>query len=74
MQLRPKRTLLLVDSENNHNLIAPHADELLDTPDASSGEFRKKNHAIDVVILEELYVGTHLGDLSWLFVSPLLGT
>jgi hypothetical protein len=56
-------TLLLVNSEDNDDLIAADSDELLNTSDTSSGQFGEKDHAIDVVVFEELYVGTHFCDL-----------
>jgi hypothetical protein len=57
------RTFLLVYSEDNDDLVAPNPDQLLDTPDTTSREFGKQNHAVDVVVLEELDVGSHIGDL-----------
>ena len=42
-------TLLLVDPENNHDLIASDADELLDTSDTPTGQFAEQDHAVDVV-------------------------
>lgn len=56
-------TFLLVNSEDNDDLIAPNSDELLDTSDTSSGQFGEEDHAIDVVVFEELHVGTHFRDL-----------
>ena len=58
-----QRTLLLVHTEDNHDLVAPDADELLDTPDTTARELGEEDHAVDVVVLEELHVRTHLGDL-----------
>lgn len=57
-------TLLLVDTKHHHNLVTTDSDKLLDTSNTSSGKFRKKNHAVDVVVLQQLNVSTHLGDLS----------
>ena len=56
--------LFLVDTEYDGHLIAPYPDELLDTADASPGQLREQNHAINVVILEQFNVGTHLSDLA----------
>lgn len=57
-------TLLFVHTEHHDNLIATNSDELLDTSDTSSRQLREQNHAVDVVILQELNIGTHLGDLE----------
>lgn len=67
-EARARHTLLLVDTEDDHDLVAPHADELLDTADTSSGQLGEENHAVDVIVLEELDVSTHLGDLPRLHV------
>jgi hypothetical protein len=56
-------TLLFVHTEHHNNLVATNSDELLDTSDTSSRQLREQNHAVDVVILQELNIGTHLGDL-----------
>ena len=57
-------TLLLVHTQNNHDLVSPHADESLDTTDTSSRKLGEQDHAVDVVVLEELDVCAHLGDLE----------
>lgn len=56
-------TLLFVDPQYDHNFVPPHSDELLDTPDTSAGQFAEQDHAVDVVVFEELDVCAHLGDL-----------
>jgi hypothetical protein len=55
--------LLLVDTQHYHNLVAAHTNELLDGTDTSAGKFGEQNHAVDVVVLQQLDVGAHLGDL-----------
>jgi len=57
------RTLLLVDTQHDDDLVAANANKLLDRADASPGQLGKQNHAVDVIILEELDVGSHVGDL-----------
>jgi hypothetical protein len=59
-----RQTLLLIDTEHNNDLVAADANELLDTANTTPRELRKKNHAVDIIILEELDVGTHVGDLA----------
>ena len=56
-------TLLLVDSQNYHNFVAPNSDELLNTSDTTSREFGEQNHAINVVVLKKFDVCAHFGDL-----------
>lgn len=46
------RTLLLVDTEDDDDLVPADPDELLDAPDAAARELREQNHALDIVILE----------------------
>ena len=43
-------TLLFVDSEHDDDLVAAHANELLDGSDAPSGQLREQDHAVDVVV------------------------
>lgn len=56
-------TFLLVDTENDDDFVATDSNKLLDTSDAPSGKFRKQDHSVDVVVLEQLNVSTHIGDL-----------
>lgn len=58
-------TLLLVDTENDDDLVATNTDQLLDGTNTSSGKLREQDHAVDVVVLEKLDVGAHIGDLIW---------
>lgn len=55
-------TFLFVDSDDNDALVAADADELVDGADASTGQLAQKDHALDVVVLQEADVGPHLGD------------
>jgi len=57
-------TLLLVHSENNHNLISTDSDKFLNTSDTTSGKFGEQDHAIDVVVFKKLDIGAHFGDLE----------
>lgn len=61
-------TLLLVDSQDNNDLIAADSDQLLDRSDTSSGKLGEQDHSVDVVVLQQLDVSSHLGDLF----APLL--
>jgi hypothetical protein len=58
------RTLLLVYSENDHYFISPNSNELLNTSNTTSREFGKKDHAIDVIVFEQLDVCSHFCDLE----------
>jgi hypothetical protein len=49
-----RRTLLLVDSHDDDNLVPSNPDQLLNGPNAPPREFGKKNHALDVVVFELL--------------------
>lgn len=57
------RTLFFVHTQNYHNFVSTHSDELLYTPYASPGELREQNHAVDVVVFQKLHICAHLGDL-----------
>jgi hypothetical protein len=57
-------TFLLVHAKHDDDLVATNADELLDTSDTPPREFGEENHAVDVVVLEELDVGSHVGNLG----------
>ena len=49
-----RRTLLLVDSEDDDDLVPAHTDELLDRSDTSPRELGEQNHSFDVVIFKLL--------------------
>ena len=51
---RRRRTLLLVDSKHDDDLIPAHTDELLDRSDTSPRELGEQNHSFDVVIFKLL--------------------
>ena len=57
-------TFLFVHSEHHNNLIAADSDELLYTSDTTSRKLRKQNHAINIIVLEQLDVGSHFGNLA----------
>lgn len=59
-----KYTFLFVDPQHNNDFVPPNTDELLDGSDTSSRQLREQDHAVDVIVLKELDVGTHLGDLD----------
>ena len=40
--------------KGTHDLVLPDAKELVDRADSAAGEFREENHALNVVVLEEL--------------------
>ena len=47
-----RRTLLLVDTEDDDDFVAADADEFLDGADAPPRELGEQDHALDVVVLE----------------------
>jgi hypothetical protein len=57
-------TFLLVHTQHDDDLVAADTDQLLDTSDTTSRKLGKKNHAVDVVVLEELDISSHIGDLA----------
>lgn len=59
-----RQTFFLVHTQDYDNLVAADSDQLLNAANATSGEFRKEDHSIDIVVFEELDVGTHVGDLD----------
>lgn len=61
-----QRTLLLVHTEDDDDLVAADANELLDTADAPPAQLRQQNHALGIVVLEELDVRAHFGNLPHL--------
>jgi hypothetical protein len=52
--VRAPPTFLLVDPEHDDYLVSTNANELLDGSNTTSRKFTKKDHAIDVVIFQEL--------------------
>lgn len=58
-------TLLLVDAENDDDLVAANTNQLLDGTNTASGKLREEDHAVDVVVLQKLDIGAHIGDLTW---------
>ncbi len=63
-----KRTLFLVDSQNHDDLISANSDEFLDGSNTSARQLREQDHAVDIIVLEELNIGTHL---SYLFTGQV---
>ena len=61
--MRRIRTLLLVHTQHNDDLVSPHSDEFLNRSDTSSGQFAEQDKTVDVVIFKQLHVGAHLCDL-----------
>jgi hypothetical protein len=51
-RLRRVRTLLLVHTQHDNDLVTTDTDKLLDRPDASSRELGEQDHTLDVVVLE----------------------
>lgn len=47
-------TLLLVDSQYDDDLVSSDTDKFLDGTNTSSGKFAEQDHAVDVVVLEQL--------------------
>lgn len=56
-------TLLAVHPEDHHRLLPAHLYEAADAPDPAAGEFREQNHPLDVVVLQQGDVGSHVGDV-----------
>ena len=54
--------LLLINPQNHNNLVPIHPDELVDAPDPPPAELGEEDHALLVVVLEQVHVGAHLGD------------
>ena len=57
-------TLLLIHTEHDDDLVTANTDELLDTADTSARQFGEQDHAVDVVMFQQLHVCAHFGDLS----------
>lgn len=60
-------TFLFINPQHDNNLVPSNTDKLLDGPDTSPGQLGEQDHAVDVVVLEELDVGAHLGDLVFAY-------
>ncbi len=56
-------TLLLVYPQNHDDLVTPDSDKFLDTSNTTSREFGEQDHAVDVVILQQLDIGSHFCNL-----------
>lgn len=61
-----QRTLVLINTHDNNDLVPAHADELLDRPDTAAGQLRKHDHALGIVVLEQIDVCAHLSNLAHL--------
>merc|ERR1719458_1706806 len=55
-------TLVLVDPDDHHGLGPAHPDELVDAPDPPPGELGQQDHALYVIVLQEVDVCAHVGD------------
>ena len=56
-------TFFFVHTKNDHDVVLADTDQLLDGPYTSTGQFAQQDHPLDVVVLQQFDVGTHLGDL-----------
>lgn len=57
-------TFLLIDSENDHDLVLADTNKLLDRANTTSRQFAQQDHSFDIVVFQELDIGTHLSDLT----------
>lgn len=57
------RTLFFVHTKNDYHLVTSNSNKLLYTSDTTSRELREQDHAVDVIVLQQLDIGAHLGDL-----------
>ena len=56
--------LLLVHADDDDDLVAADADQLVDRADAATRELTQQHHALDLVVLEQADVRAHLGYLT----------
>jgi len=57
-------TFIFINPQYNNNLIPPHSNQFLNTPDTSPGQLAQQNHAIDIIILQQLNICAHFGNLA----------
>lgn len=55
-------TFLFVNSYDHDALVPADADEFVYGADASPGQLAQEDHALDVVVLQEADVGSHLSN------------
>ena len=56
-----EHTFLFVHTHDHHDFVAPDANQLLDGPYPSPGQFRQQDHALDVVVFKlEKYTACRL--------------
>ena len=48
--------------DDNHRFCSSDTDELVDRTDTTSGQFGEKDHALNVVVFQQMDVGAHVGD------------
>ena len=48
--------------DDNDWLCSSDSDQLVDGPDSSSGQLGEEDHALDVVVLQQMDVRAHVGD------------
>ena len=56
------RTFIFVYPDDDDTFVPADSDEFVDGADTSPRQLAQQDHALDVVILEQVHVGAHLGD------------
>ena len=61
-EIEQDRGNLLVNPDHHNGLCSSDPDQFVDTPDSSPAQLGQQDHALDVVVLQQVDVGAHVRD------------
>ena len=61
-EIEQDKSNLLVNPDHHNGLCPADPDQFVDTPDPSPAQLGQQDHALDVVVLEQVDVGAHVRD------------
>ena len=62
-------TLLLVHTQHDHDLTPANTNELLNGANTPARQLAQQNHSLNVVVLLQVNIGTHVGDTPAQFTN-----
>lgn len=59
-----RRTFVFINTDDHNDFVIPNPDQLLHAPDPTPRQLAERDHAVDVIVLEQLDVDAHFSGLS----------
>lgn len=61
---RRRRTFVFINTDDHNDFVVPNPNQLLHAPDPTPRQLAEQDHAVDVIVLEQLDVDAHFSGLS----------